>query len=79
MDRDQLRKYLDEAGIDSMAYYPRLVHDYPCYQDHPQVVQDETPRARNAVREVLSLPVHPALERDDVDRIVTCVTDALGG
>ena len=77
MDRDQLRKYLDTAGIDSMAYYPRLVHDYPCYRDHPQVSVDETPRADNAVRKVLSLPVHPALGRDDIDRIVSCVRDAM--
>ena len=77
MDRDQLRKYLDAAGIDSMAYYPRLVHDYPCYRDHPQVSVDETPRADKAVRKVLSLPVHPALGRDDIDRIVSCVRDAL--
>ena len=28
VDRDQLRKYLDAAGIDSMAYYPRLADDY---------------------------------------------------
>ena len=79
MDRDQLRKYLDAAGIDSMAYYPRLVHDYPCYRDHPKVAQDKTPRAGKAVREVLSLPVHPALGRDDADTIVACVRDALGG
>ena len=77
MDRDQLRKYLDAAGIDSMAYYPRLVHDYPCYRNHPQVSDDETPRADNAVRKVLSLPVHPALGRKDIDRIVSCVRDAL--
>ena len=37
LDRDQLAKCLDAAGIDSMAYYPRLVHDYPCYHGHPQV------------------------------------------
>jgi perosamine synthetase len=77
IDRDQLSKYLAAADIDSMVYYPRLVHDYPCFRDHPQVVHDETPRALRAVREVLSLPVHPALTADDVGRIVSCVREAL--
>jgi dTDP-4-amino-4,6-dideoxygalactose transaminase len=77
IDRDQISKYLAAADIDSMVYYPRLVHDYPCFRDHPQVVHDETPRALRAVREVLSLPVHPALTADDVGRIVSCVREAL--
>jgi dTDP-4-amino-4,6-dideoxygalactose transaminase len=77
MDRDQLRKCLEEAGVDTMVYYPKLVHDYRCYRDHPRVVQDETPRAGRAAAEVLSLPVHPALTGGDIDRIVTCVREAL--
>ncbi len=76
-DRDQLRACLDAAGIDAVAYYPRLVHDYPCYRDHPQVARDDTPRAARAAREVLSLPVHPALAGGDIDRIVAAVRGAL--
>ena len=78
LDRDELHKRLDIAGIDSMAYYPRLVHDYACYFGHPQVGQNETPRARRAAREVLSLPVHPGLTSKEITRIVTCMWDALG-
>lgn len=78
LDRDELRKCLDVAGIDSMAFYPRLVHDYACYRGHPQVGQDETPRAGRAAGEVLSLPVHPSLTSKDITRIVTCIRDALG-
>jgi perosamine synthetase len=77
MDRDQLSRSLDSAGIDSRAYYPALVHDYSCYRDHPQVIIDKTPRASRAVREVLALPVHPALAPGDIDRIVACVRTAL--
>jgi len=78
LDRDQLQKCLDIAGIDSMAYYPRLVHHYACYLSHPQVGRDETPRAKRAAREVLSLPIHPSLTGKDIARIVTCMRDALG-
>jgi dTDP-4-amino-4,6-dideoxygalactose transaminase/acetyltransferase-like isoleucine patch superfamily enzyme len=77
VDRDQLGKILDAAGIDTGVYYPRLIHDYPCYQDNPQVIRDRTPRAERAAREVLSLPVHPHLTSGNIDRIVSCVREAL--
>jgi dTDP-4-amino-4,6-dideoxygalactose transaminase/acetyltransferase-like isoleucine patch superfamily enzyme len=73
--RDKLRQRLGEAGIDSMVYYPKLVHDYPCYREHPCVVPDETPRAARAVGEVLSLPVHPSLSSHDIERIIDCIRD----
>ncbi len=78
VDRDQLSSCLNVAGIDARAYYPKLVYDYPCYRDNPQVARDETPRAARAARQVLSLPVHPGLSGDDIDRIVSCVREALG-
>jgi len=75
--RDDLRDRLAARGIDSRAYYPRLVHDHACYRDHPQVIPDETPQARQAASQVLSLPVHPALTPNDIDRIVSAVQEAL--
>lgn len=77
IDRDELRKRLAASGIDSMPYYPRLVYDYPCYRRHPQVIPDHTARAEQAARQVLSLPVGPALTGADIDRIVACVHAAL--
>ncbi len=79
LDRDQLSKHLAEAGIESRAYYPRLVHEHPGYARHPLVRRDPTPRASRAAAEVLSLPVHPAVTGAEVDRIVACVRAALTG
>jgi DegT/DnrJ/EryC1/StrS aminotransferase family len=75
--RDDLQRRLAARGIDSRPYYPRLVHDYACYHGHPQIVSDETSRAREAAGQVLSLHVHPALTGPDIDRIVSCVREAL--
>ena len=77
LDRDQLGKCLDAAGIDARPYYPKLVYDYPCYRDDPRVASDETPRAMRAAAQVLSLPVHPGLTDVDINRIVSCVREAL--
>jgi len=77
LDRDRLAAFLGAALIEARPYYPRLVHDYPCYAGHPQVVPDDTPRARRAAGEVLSLPVHPALDDADLDRIIARVRAGL--
>jgi dTDP-4-amino-4,6-dideoxygalactose transaminase/serine acetyltransferase len=77
LGRDDLAKELDLAGVDSRAYYPRLAHDYPCYRGHRGVAPDQTPRAAELVRQVLSLPVHPGLSEADVDRVIRAVRQAL--
>jgi perosamine synthetase len=78
IDRDALSARLTEAGIGNGFFYPRLMHDYDCYRDHPLVAHDETPYAEQVAREVLSLPVHPGLSPADVERIVDGVRSALG-
>ena len=77
LDRDGLSARLTEAGIGNGFFYPRLMHDYDCYRDHPLVSPDETPFARQVASEVISLPVHPGLSPGDVDRIVDAVRTAL--
>jgi perosamine synthetase len=79
LGRDELRQRLAADGIEAGVYYPRLVHDYPCYHEHSGVVRDPAPRAERAASRVLSLPVHPALSKSQLDRIVTAVRVALRG
>lgn len=76
-DRGQLAKRLEDAGVGSGIYYPRLMHDYDCYRDHPLVGRDRTPRAASAADEVLSLPVHQHLSDADIDAVVAAVREAL--
>jgi perosamine synthetase len=73
LGRDDLSRALFAAGIGSAIYYPKPVHDYECYRDHPRVHVDRTPEAENAAREVLSLPVHPSLSKHDIDRVIDAV------
>jgi perosamine synthetase len=77
VDRAAFVAGLADRGIRAGVYYPRLVHDHACYRDHPRVVVDPTPCAERAAREVVSLPVHPKLGRDDLDRIVEAVGEVL--
>jgi perosamine synthetase len=75
--RDELASELASRGISTGVHYPRMVFDYDCYRDHPQVVTSEVPVAAATALEVLSLPVHPRLTDADLDRIVSETRTAL--
>jgi len=67
-DRDELAEGLRQDGIATGIYYPLPVHQQLVYQRLGYA--DHLPRAERACRQVLSLPVHPALTKEDLDRIV---------
>jgi len=69
-DRDAVVERLARAGVATGVYYPRLVHDYACFADHPLVVKDPTPRAAAAATRVMSLPVHTGLSDEDVETVI---------
>jgi len=66
--RDQLANHLRERDIATGIYYPLPVHKQVAYQRLGYA--DHLPVAERVSREVLSLPVHPALTREDLERIV---------
>lgn len=76
--RDELAAKLNELGIGTGIHYPRVVFDADCYRRHPQVVVEPVPVAEQIAGEVLSLPVHPWLSDEDVDRITAAVCKLLG-
>lgn len=79
VSRDEFVARLGELGIGAGIYYPKLVFDYDTYRSRPDVIIDEYPNAATVVRQVVSLPVHPKLSRDDLDRIIECVSIAARG
>jgi dTDP-4-amino-4,6-dideoxygalactose transaminase len=75
--RDEFVEALAMLGVGSGIYYPKLVFDYECYRDHPRVITDDVPNAAAIAGQVVSLPVHPYLERTDLDHIVEAVRQVL--
>ncbi|MGD0765483.1 MAG: DegT/DnrJ/EryC1/StrS family aminotransferase [Dehalococcoidia bacterium] len=73
-ERDRLAAHLERAGIQTAVHYPTPVHRQPLYLSLGY--HDELPVAERLSREVLSLPVHPALTADDLARIVSAVNQA---
>ncbi len=76
--RDELSAALTERGVGSGVYYPKLVHDYDCFRDHPRVVVDPTPVAERVAAGCLSLPVHPHLSEADVNTVIAAVREVMG-
>jgi perosamine synthetase len=77
VDRDILRRFLSDRGIGTGIYYPKPVFGYPAYRSDPRMGDPRAPMAERASREVLSLPVHPKLTSDDLDRIANAVREAM--
>jgi perosamine synthetase len=68
-ERDAFAEALkNEYNVGSGVYYPIPNHRLPAFD-----VSVELPETESASREVLSLPVHPSLDQEDLDRIVTAV------
>ncbi|GLW45657.1 aminotransferase DegT [Streptomyces sp. NBRC 14336] len=74
-DRDAASARLTEAGIGSAVYYPTPIHRLKPYWEPDQKAGRgwDLPETDRAAAEVVSLPVHPALTRRELDRVVTAV------
>ncbi|MCM2332407.1 MAG: DegT/DnrJ/EryC1/StrS family aminotransferase [Anaeromyxobacteraceae bacterium] len=65
--RDALRGQLAAAGIDTMVYYPRAIHELPHFGMPP----DRFPVSAAAAREVLSLPLWPSIGESAIGRVAS--------
>jgi len=76
-DRDGFVKALkEEYSVGAGVYYPIPNHRLPSLAHFAPGV--ELPETERAAREVVSLPVHPSLSRDDLERIVAAVNAVAG-
>jgi len=67
-DRDSLRTWLADRGIDSMVYYPVALNRQPAFWDG--TVQ---PNAEAMAQRVLSLPIYPEMTPEQVSAVVYAV------
>jgi dTDP-4-amino-4,6-dideoxygalactose transaminase len=67
-ERDRFVSELGKRGVGSGVYYPIPNHRLPSFG-----LNLDLPETEQAAREVLSLPVHPALSQADLDIVVEAV------
>ena len=69
-DREAFRARLEERGIGTDVHYPRAVHEQPAFAGLPR---GPLPVTERAMREVVSLPLHPLLTDAEADRVIEAV------
>jgi perosamine synthetase len=75
--RDQVRAHLAARDVGSGIYYPLPLHLHPLFARYGYGPGD-FPVAERVARGILALPVHPALERVQLEWTVRAVREALG-
>lgn len=74
--RARIVSALKEQGVPTMIYYPKPLHRQTAYRDFP-VVGNGLPVSERLADEVLSLPMHPYLDDETQDRIVSAFRHVL--
>lgn len=75
LSRDGLYDELRLHGILPRRYFYPLISDFPMYRGLPSSVPSNLPTAKNVANKVLCLPIYPALEDENVMKIVSLIRD----
>ncbi len=76
-NRDGLAKHLVEEGIPTAIFYPKCVHEQPCFANLGYA-KGSFPVSEKASQEAISLPFHPWLSEDVQSKICEKVLEFVG-
>jgi dTDP-4-amino-4,6-dideoxygalactose transaminase len=76
-ERDVVAARLKQAGVPTAVYYAKPLHRQTAYAHYP-VAGNGLPTSERLAAEVLSLPMHPYLDKATQERIVAAVRGAIG-
>lgn len=68
--RDEIQANLKEAGVPTMVYYPKPMHEQKAFSGKSLVVSDLCPVTVKLCDSVLSLPMGPYLSEEDLNKVV---------
>lgn len=72
--RDKLKEFLKSKGIATGLHYPIPIHLQQAYS-HLGLAKGSFPVTESYVQKILSLPMFPELEKEEIDFIVDSITD----
>ncbi len=70
--RDELRETLTKKGIETEIYYPIPIHKQKAYLEYNTLT---LPCTEEVVKKVLSLPIHPYMEKEEIDYVINTVNN----
>ena len=75
-ERNGLQAYLKEQRIPSMVYYPAPIHRQVVYSSSV-LSESECPVADRLCETVLSLPIHPYISAEEIDKVCAAIRNFL--
>ena len=75
--RNSIQQALKEAGIPSMVYYPKTMHQQTAFAQTAQPTDCDSYVARRLCATVLSLPMHPYIETFEIENICSTLIATL--
>lgn len=76
LSRDQLYQRLKDQNIYARRYFYPLISDFSMYRGMPSAHRSNLPTASMMAEKILCLPIYPALDDDDISRIVSILREA---
>ena len=73
-DRDDWVDLINECGVGTGIHYPIPLYNQPIYKSLG--IEGNCPNAELAADNVISLPVHPSLTKEDLDLVIEAVKNA---
>lgn len=77
-NRDTVREVLAEKGVPTAVHYPKPLHLQPAFAGLG-LGEGSFPVAEEASRKVVSLPMHPYLSYEQIERVSGALQDAVAG
>jgi dTDP-3-amino-3,4,6-trideoxy-alpha-D-glucose transaminase len=69
-DRQSFQEHLRAQGIQNAVHYPVLIPDQSALSGQLYEIEGELTNARLFAEKEVSLPIHPFMSDDDVERVV---------
>lgn len=77
-DRETFTASMQEAGIPTAVHYPVPLNEQPAMLKSTAGKLDETPICQAVAHRVVSLPMHPYMSEDDINKVADAAAAAAG-
>lgn len=72
-DRERLAAFLNDRGIETSVHYETPAHQHPAIE--AWAGETTLPRTESLVDRILSLPMHPRITDDEIDRVCAAIEE----
>lgn len=73
-DRDQVLNELNQRGVPAKLYYPKSIHEQKPFMEE---VIEPLSNTKRVQERMISLPIHPTLDKQDVEYVCNVLLDLL--